>query len=192
MLILQEIMGYFLIGFIVLAILAICYFPVYVILRKKVPLSRQLAWLLLGSCVLVICSATFLGRIISCILDGHAVLATKHSLNLIPFRMITEVWEMGIQKQITQNIANILMFVPLGFILPVTFRKTKSFRNCTLYLATFSLTIEVIQYFIGRACDIDDLILNTLGGILGYLLYRVFASFHHNIRQEKKDKEPQN
>ncbi len=184
--ILQDIMGYFLIGFIVLVILAIFYLPVYAILRKRVPLSRQIAWLLLGSCVLVICSATFLGRIISCILDGQAVLSTKHSLNLVPFRMITESWEMGVQKQITQNIANILMFVPLGFILPVTIQKAKSFRNCILYTAAFSFTIELIQYFIGRACDIDDLILNTTGGILGYLLYRVLGSLRKSISQRKK------
>lgn len=35
------------------------------------------------------------------------------------------------------------------------------------------MTIEILQYFIGRSADIDDLIMNTLGGILGWLIFCV-------------------
>lgn len=112
MLIIQEILGYFFIGIIGMAILAVCYLPIYFIMRKRMPLLRQIAYFLFVVCVLVICTATILDGIIVRFLDGRAILVTEHSLNLIPFRFVTETWDMGVRKQITQTIANILMFLP--------------------------------------------------------------------------------
>lgn len=74
MLIIQEILGYFLIGIIGMVILSVCYLPIYFILRKRIPLSRQIVYFLLGVCVLVICTATFLEWIIACVLDGRTVI----------------------------------------------------------------------------------------------------------------------
>ena len=119
MLIIQEILGYFLIGIIGMVILSVCYLPIYFILRKRIPLSRQIVCFLLGVCVLVICTATFLEWIIACVLDGRTVIAAERSLNLIPFQFITETWAMEARKQITQTIANVVMFLPLGFVFPV-------------------------------------------------------------------------
>lgn len=104
MLIIQELLGYFLIGIIGMAILAVCYLPIYFIMRKRMPLLRQIAYFLFVVCVLVISTATFLDWVITCLLNGRAILATEHSLNLIPFRFITETWDMGVRKQITQTI----------------------------------------------------------------------------------------
>ena len=113
MLIIQEILGYFLIGFIGMVCLAILFLPIYFLLRKRIPLSRQIVFFLLVVCILVISSATFLEWIIACLLDGKEIFASERSLNLIPFNFITETWLMSARKQITQSIANILMFLPL-------------------------------------------------------------------------------
>ena len=86
MLIIQELLGYFLIGIIGMAILAVCYLPIYFIMRKRMPLLRQIAYFLFDVCVLVISTATFLDWVITCLLNGRAILATEHSLNLIPYR----------------------------------------------------------------------------------------------------------
>ena len=153
MLIIQEILGYFLIGIIGMVILSVCYLPIYFILRKRIPLSRQIVYFLLGVCVLVICTATFLEWIIACVLDGRTVIAAERSLNLIPFQFITETWAMEARKQITQTIANVVMFRP---------------------------------YFIGRSADIDDIMLNTLGGILGYLVFYVFSKMFKDKKLWKK------
>lgn len=59
MLIIQEILGYFLIGFIGMVCLAILFLPIYFLLRKRIPLSRQIVFFLLVVCILVISSATF-------------------------------------------------------------------------------------------------------------------------------------
>jgi glycopeptide antibiotics resistance protein len=186
MLIIQEILGYFFIGIIGMAILAVCYLPIYFIMRKRMPLLRQIAYFLFIVCVLVISTATFLDWVIICLLDGRAIFATEHSLNLIPFRFITETWDMGVRKQITQTIANILMFLPLGFIFPVAFKKARTFYKTTICMLLFSFLIEFVQYFIGRSADIDDLILNTSGAMLGYFLFYKLSKLFKNKNVWKK------
>ncbi len=64
--------------------------------------------------------------------------------------------------------ANILMMMPFGFLLPLISPKSGKFRIIFLSGFLFSLSIELSQLFNYRATDIDDLILNTLGAILGY------------------------
>ena len=109
MLVLQEISGYILIGLIMMAALAIMYLPVFLVLRKKVAFARQMVYFLFGVCIIVILSATV-------IIGFRIVPARNRFLNLVPFRVFTEEWEMGLLKQFTQTLANIVMFVPLGFI----------------------------------------------------------------------------
>ncbi|WP_053913333.1 VanZ family protein [Streptomyces sp. TP-A0875] len=74
-------------------------------------------------------------------------------------------------------IPNIIMFLPLGFLLPLL-RPRISLRRTVLVSAIASLSIEslqLLQYIAfanGRAVDINDVIANTLGGLLGYALLR--------------------
>lgn len=186
MLIIQEILGYFLIGLIGMVGLSILFLPVCFLLRKKVPLSRQIVYFLVIVCILVICSATFLEWMIAALLDGRDILVVERSLNITPFKFITETWLMGKRKQITQTIANIIMFMPLGFMFPVAFRKMRKFWKTTICMMLFSFFIEFIQYFVGRSADIDDLMLNTLGGILGYLVFYIFSKLFKDKKLWKK------
>ena len=86
-----------------------------------------------------------------------------------------ETWGMPEPKKIAQTAANVVMFVPLGFLLPVAFPKMRNLWKVTLTLALLSFAIEFTQYFTGRSADIDDLMLNTLGGILGCLFFFVVS-----------------
>ncbi len=175
MLIVQQIAGYFLIGILFVLLLAVLYLLFGLLLRKKVSLARQTVFFLLGVCVTVICAATFFELTLSRLLAGQSPFVEYHALNLIPFRFLTESWGMGVKQQISQCVGNILMFVPLGFVLPIAVKKTRNFATTTFCLMGFSLGIEFIQYFIGRISDIDDLLLNTLGGMIGYALFYVFS-----------------
>jgi glycopeptide antibiotics resistance protein len=72
---------------------------------------------------------------------------------------------------------NILMFIPLGLFLPWLYRK--GFGQVVLIGCSMSASIELIQYlnmFAGynRYVDIDDVILNTLGAIIGYWIFKKF------------------
>ena len=85
--------------------------------------------------------------------------------NLIPFAEGT--------SGLYQYMANAIMFLPVGFFLPLLWQQF--IRPVYTVGAGFllSLGIELIQLFTFRATDIDDLMMNTLGAILGYLLYRI-------------------
>ena len=73
-----------------------------------------------------------------------------------------------------QIFLNVLLMIPFGFLLPIV--KKRNIFSCTLLTFLFSLTIELSQPLINgfRASDVTDLITNTVGGIIGYLLYLAF------------------
>ncbi len=166
--IIQEILGYFMFGAVGMAVLAIPCLPVCFLLRKKIPVIRQIVYFCFGVCIVIILGVTVLIGI-------RPAAAADRSLNLMPFRLFTEPWLMGEEKKAAQSLANILMFVPPGFLMPVAFRKVRSLWKTAVCMVFFSFFIEFIQYFTGRSADIDDLMLNTIGGILGYLVFALFS-----------------
>ena len=90
-------------------------------------------------------------------------------INLIPFKEMFR-YEIGSYKFMKNIIGNILLFIPYGFFSSYYLNNKKIGTNVMLCLiATFS--IESIQYYIGRVFDIDDIMLNVLGGFIGCLIY---------------------
>lgn len=69
-------------------------------------------------------------------------------------------------------LGNMGMFLPIGFFTALLWRRERLWRS-TLVGFLASLSIETIQLFIDRGTDLDDLILNTVGAAVGYLLYRL-------------------
>lgn len=65
---------------------------------------------------------------------------------------------------------NVILFVPFGFFLPVLYKKAQDFRSVALIGFLFSLSIELAQMFDWGTTDINDLITNTAGACIGYLL----------------------
>lgn len=63
-------------------------------------------------------------------------------------------------------IANIVLFIPLGFFLPILFRKIKWWAVILIGFGTTCI-IEIVQPVFGRVGDLDDIITNTLGAIIG-------------------------
>ena len=71
-------------------------------------------------------------------------------------------------------VGNVLCFVPFGFILPIISRRGKHWYNTFLLSFLFSLGIETVQLvFKVGSFDVDDMFLNTVGGITGYLLVMI-------------------
>ena len=74
---------------------------------------------------------------------------------------------------VTEKVPNIMLFIPLGFFLPIVFSKLRSWgQTLKLALAT-TCCIEFIQFFIGRSADIDDIITNFLGAVIGFGLFKL-------------------
>jgi len=97
-------------------------------------------------------------------------------INLIPFRWITE----GVRPYIE----NILLFIPLGFMLPCIWKKYEVLWKTALSGITFSLIIELSQLFNRRITDIDDLLMNTLGTLIGWVIFRLLEE-HLSKLQDK-------
>lgn len=88
--------------------------------------------------------------------------------NAVPFVHLFETYD-GWRVNI---IGNIVMFIPVGFVWPIAFRKLNTVNKTILAGAGLSLLIELTQLlFYERNSDIDDLILNTVGVAIGAVLY---------------------
>ena len=113
----------------------------------------------------------------------------KFGLNLIPFvGIINDIKQIGIAYDgdtvfmislIIRNVGgNILLLMPLGVLSPIIWNKFKGFKNIVLFGFVISISIESIQFIEliaggwGRTVDIDDVICNVLGVILGYFIYK--------------------
>ncbi len=70
---------------------------------------------------------------------------------------------------------NVLLFVPFGIIVPFIWQKKADFTYTAGTAFLFSLLIEVSQMLNIRSPDIDDLLLNTLGAMIGFILYQLFV-----------------
>lgn len=74
-----------------------------------------------------------------------------------------------------EMLANVALFVPLGFLLPIAFGRLKWWQTDLVCLGTTCI-VETVQPLFGRACDLDDIIMNALGGIIGCALAKMSAA----------------
>jgi len=89
-------------------------------------------------------------------------------------------------------LGNLLVFFPAGFLIPLWREKKTGVIRILIYCFLFSLGIELLQLATRVGVfDVDDLLLNTLGGLLGYVSYRILWSIYHYITytKEKRRKE---
>ena len=94
------------------------------------------------------------------------------SSNFIPFKEITR-YNFGSRLFLKNVLGNILLFVPFGFFVS-WFLKNKKLKLTFGITMITSVSIELVQLYIGRVFDIDDIILNIVGGIIGYYIYHLF------------------
>lgn len=73
------------------------------------------------------------------------------------------------------TILNIVLFVPFGFFLPLLYKKYQRIKTVALTGFLFSLSVEIVQMFGWGSTDINDLITNTAGACLGYLVYYLLS-----------------
>lgn len=95
----------------------------------------------------------------------------QNSYNLIPFKEMFRYTFMS-RLFIKNVLGNLFMFIPLGFYASYILKIHKA-RYSLLFVAIVSTTIELTQLSIGRVFDIDDILLNIIGGLLGYYYYQI-------------------
>ena len=99
--------------------------------------------------------------------------------NFIPFREMFR-YNIGSRLFVKNVLGNALMFLPYGFFISFYLKNKKPWLTLILtVIASFS--IELVQMMIGRVFDIDDILLNSLGGYLGYLVYYWLGRFYEKL-----------
>jgi glycopeptide antibiotics resistance protein len=123
--------------------------------------------------------ATVDGRVQPLVFD--VATAFPFRVNIIPF---VHLFDYESKRDLLLNvIGNAAMFIPSGIVLPIVYKNLNRFWKVFLAGAGISLCIETIQLpFSVRATDIDDLILNTVGVIVGYGIY----AFIQRIKRVKR------
>ena len=150
---------------------------------KSFSITREIQLLLVYVCIVVIFRFVYFGFH----LENGRIPVLKVGLgedihdmiSIIPFYFLVDRydgWLMNI-------IGNIAMFIPVGIVWPICFRKLDSIKRTISAGAGLSLFIEVTQLFcLGRHTDVDDLILNTIGAAIGAWVFFII------LRKQKKGK----
>lgn len=105
----------------------------------------------------------------------------QRSINLTPFVTLRLYWKLLqhessylVRHAIINLAGNVVMFIPLGFFQPYLAPKLRAWYKTLLSTTALILLVEGIQYVtcLG-SCDVDDLILNIIGAVIGYVLWRI-------------------
>lgn len=151
--------------------------------RKKIRLMSFLLIILYG--IIIIYFTLFsdrLGRI-----DGYS----EYHYNLIPFyeihRFIRYRHMVSVGAFLLNICGNLMVFAPLGFLIPLWNPKGSRWYHIVVYSFSFSLCIELLQLFCRVGVfDVDDLIMNTIGGFIGFITYRLSCAVFRIGRRKKR------
>ncbi|TKD69384.1 VanZ family protein [Pseudalkalibacillus hwajinpoensis] len=184
-------------GEVVIVIGIICYIAVRVIFALKLKYKNSFKWLkelirmLAVIYIFMVISVTLFPLVLG---DNTYGINSFRSLNYTP---LTSIWRdieqigtaydgdtLFMLKLIVKNVGgNILLLMPLGFFAPMLLDMYKRLKNTLLLGLLVSLSIECLQFVelllgigMGRVVDIDDVICNVLGTVLGFLIYKLIFS----------------
>lgn len=132
-------------------------------LFKQHNFNKFIAVLIFGFYLMAVFSVTGIPTVYTLNLD--------FGFNLIPLIDITN----SPTAYIINTVLNIILFIPMGFLLPSIWKEYRSVKKTVFMGFALSVTIEVLQIFTFRLTDIDDLITNTIGTVLGYYIGKMFS-----------------
>ncbi len=121
------------------------------------------------------------------------IVAYQRPWNLKPLNLIIPQYYNMISGQsgaARQFIGNILLFIPFGLLLPLLFKGLRKWYRVFLIGFGCTVGIETLQLGLRLMCmgwrsfDVDDIILNTLGVIIGYMIYKILFFRSHRLPQK--------
>ena len=130
-------------------------------------------------CVLYCLFCLYLSAVFALVgIPNISYIRPEVNLNLVPF--------VGMIQDFKNSILNVLLFIPLGFFLPILCgRFGKLIPNISFGFG-LSLVIELLQMLTFRATDVNDLITNSIGTILGFLLAKAAVRNCQSTEDDKK------
>ena len=105
--------------------------------------------------------------------------ASWSTSNFIPFKEVFR-YQIFSERFFRNVVGNLIMFMPYGFFVSYFLRLDKK-KTIFIMSLLVSVTIEITQLIIGRVFDVDDIMLNVCGGILGYFVYRFIHHFKNKL-----------
>lgn len=157
------------------------------------PLSRQKKYRIIGKILFILYIIFLVYFLIFSERYGRQPDGEVYRYNLLPFKEISRFWtyryQIGISATLANLAGNVLIFAPFGFFLPLA-SKFRSLSTTVFSSFILSLCVEMVQFIthVG-SFDIDDLILNTLGGLIGYWIYTKFYKASLKRRSENSHHE---
>ena len=170
-------------------LIALTITPVYILLRRpwRYSFRREVVlgcFVLFMAAFLVLALEGDYGPPVQMLQEARRRIRCKDSINLTPFHTISSFFHYMPTDDFLVNIGgNVVMFVPWGFGLVLLWKRFRKPLWLTTLCLLLTVSIEFIQLFVGRHVDVDDLILNFTGGLLGALLWLLlkkrFPSLEH-------------
>ena len=111
-----------------------------------------------------------------------------YAYNLVPLKEITRYFRyyrtLGMPLFLINIVGNMVAFMPFGFFLPIISRRSRKWYNTVSFGLIFSLILETLQLiFKVGSFDVDDILLNTVGAGLGFLVYRTVQRTRVKMRR---------
>lgn len=120
---------------------------------------------------------------------GRSGVRQEYHYNLVLFQEIRRFWryrkQLGLFAMFTNLFGNVIIFMPFGFFMPMA-SKRRNFFAATFYSFGLSLGVETFQLIskVG-SFDVDDLLLNTIGGMAGYIIYVMCCAIRRKYVHKK-------
>ena len=186
-------------SFIIVALISMALWIIYrlynVVKNKRINIAREI--------ILFIFFVYFLFLLLLTIFKGgriefrnqfNSFMYREHGLlgiiNIVPIKETINTFmhsETGMRNSLRNLIGNILVFMPLGFFIPLLFDKFNNLKKVLKVGCLSSLAIELSQLFVGsNVCDIDDVIYNTLGALAGFICYKTFETIIKKVNLKNK------
>ncbi len=170
---------YIAVGIVLAAVFLIGYFLTHVKKRNKKSKPLWAVFFAAFICyIVVVIGATMLSR--------HMHFGMQYVYQLHPFYSYKLAWNYFLFSEWRNIILNILMFVPFGFMLPILFKKLRSFWKVYLAGFAFTLAIELTQLVFRLGIfEVDDLFDNLLGAMIGYGLFSIVFSVYKKVKKQQ-------
>lgn len=148
------------------------------ITRKRIV---RFGWILFYLYIILLCYFLFLSDHY-----GRGIISEEYRYNLEPLKEIKRFIKyrerLGFENFVVNILGNILAFAPFGFLLPMLKKSYRRFIVIAFLSILFSLTVELLQMYTKVGVfDVDDILMNSIGGILGYIAYSIASSIYRKF-----------
>lgn len=155
-----------------------CFIVIVLGIKKRISVKKHMVVLLFCSYMIMLISITFFPMPIQRELIEHLRESNFLNNNYVPLKTVLPF--MGdTATKLRPIVGNVILFVPMGLLVPLLYSKMSSFRRVTAVGFLASVMVEFLQLCLSfltgpyRVTNIDDVILNTIGTIMGFIVFRI-------------------